>query len=507
MSVIDLIDDAEEAVDDGALATLPRNDIGNAERFIARHGRDVRETQRFGRFVWDERRWVLDDGSVAMRRKAQATAKAMMRCELPALKAAGADEAQRDSFAKFASSCANSARLKNMIEEALPFLQQPLDGWNAQPHLFNTPNGTLDLSALDVKLLPHRREHHITCIAGIAYDPDAECPTFRKTIDKCLPDKPVRDFVQRYFGASLVDSSGDQGMVIHHGGGANGKSTITDAIAHAMGSYAVTTDVGVLLHSDAKASSAGPQPSLIKLANGARLVRAAEPELGMRLSESLIKQLTGGEPMEARDMFEKPIEFIPRFKISVSCNARPPIRGGDHGIWRRLMLVPWHVQIAADARDADLPEKLRAEAAGILNWLLAGWADWHERSGLAPPAEVLAATEEYRQDSDPVGRFLAEWCERDEGERVEANELHQAFDAWCTREQMKVLPLSLFGRRLTDRGIEKWETGGRVYRRGFKLSEAAVAAVEVAKQAKLDREFEREIRRGRGRLSDVPPGE
>jgi putative DNA primase/helicase len=500
-----MVEEAEEAVDDFALATLPRNDVGNGERFMARNGRDVRETQRFGRFVWDERRWVLDDGGVAMRRKAQLTAKAMVERELEALKEAGETEKGRAGFFKYASSCANSARLSNMIEEALAHLQHPIDRWNAQPHLFNTPNGTLDLSDLDMKLLPHRREHYITCMAGVAYDPNAKCPTFKATLEKCLPDKPVRDFVQRYFGASMVDSSGDQGMVIHHGGGANGKSTITDAIAHAMGTYAVTTDVGVLLHSDAKASGGGPQPSLIKLANGARLVRAAEPELGMRLSESLIKQLTGGEPMEVRDMYEKPIEFIPRFKISLSCNARPPIRGGDHGIWRRLMLVPWHVQIAAEERDADLPEKLRAETAGILNWLLDGWSDWHEGGGLRPPPEVLSATEEYRQDSDPVGRFLAEWCTMDAGERIEANELHQAFEAWCGREQMKVLPLSLFGRRLTDRGIEKWETGGKTYRKGYRLTEAAVAAVETAKQAKLDKQFDRELRRGRGRLSDDPP--
>lgn len=498
-----MVEAAEEAVDDGALALLPQNDIGNASRFIARYGRDVRESQRFGSFVYDGRRWVLDDGDVAITLKAQETANAMATREVKALRDAGTDEKKVAAFFKYALGSGNAAAVGNMVKMALPKLQHPIDGWNARAELFNTPNGTLDLSSPEVKLLPHRREHYITCMGGVPYDPNAECPLFKATIEKVLPDKPVRDFVQRYFGAALVDSSGDQGMVIHHGGGANGKSTITDAIAHAMGSYAVTTDVGVLLHSDSKASGGGPQPSIIKLANGARLVRAAEPELGMRLSESLIKQLTGGEPMEARDMWAKPIEFIPRFKISLSCNARPPIRGGDHGIWRRLMLVPWHVQIAADERDPQLGNKLKKEAAGILNWLLAGWEDWHTEGGLRPPPEVLAATEDYREDSDPVGRFLSEWCTHDLNARVETTVLHRAFEVWCKKEQVRTLTLNLFGRRLTDRGIEKVKTATEVLRAGYKLTEAAAKAVE---QAGFEERMDAEARRGKRGVSDDYPG-
>jgi putative DNA primase/helicase len=481
---------------------LPQNDLGNSERLLARFGQDLRETQRFGRFVWDGRHWVLDDGGIASRRMAQATAKAMIERELPALKQAGAEAKVLDGFFKFAITSANSARLTNMVQEALTHVQTPMTAWNAQPHLFNVPNGTLDLSGMEVRVRAHRRDDYITCMGGAPYDPDAECPLFRATLDRVLPEKPVREFVQRYFGASLIDSSGDQSLCIHHGGGANGKSTITDAVAHAMGSYAVTTDVAALLYSEAKAAGGGPQPSLIKLANGARLVRAAEPELGMRLSESLIKQLTGGEPIEARDMWAKPIEFIPRFKLSISCNARPPIRGGDHGIWRRLLLTPWQVQIPPEERDPTLPARLKREASGILNWLIDGLSDWHERGGLCPPLEVLAATEDYREDSDPVGRFLSEWCVLDQGARVEVGELHQAFTTWCEREQVKVLTLNFFGRRLTDRNIEKQKSDGDVYRCGLRLTAAAYAAVAAAKQGLADRALDREWRRmSRGRES------
>lgn len=527
-TIDELVEEASEPVDDTALAKLPRSDLGNGRRFFARHGRDVRFTQRIGTFVWDGKRWLRDDGEVAVRTKAQATADAILADELAAFDEANAHldekkrEARKEAFERFALGSTNTARISNMVTEAKPMLQHAFEAWNDRGELFNAPNGTLMLDGtyegggesgepLRVKRRAHRREDYITCIGGVDYDPTADCPLFKETLAKVQPDASMRAFLQRYFGSSLIDSSKDQAILINHGGGSNGKSTIIDAICNALGSYAVTTDVSVLLHSDAKATSGGPQPSLIKLANGARLVRAAEPELGLRLSESLIKQLTGGEPMEARDMFEKPIEFRPRFKIVLSCNSRPPIRGGDYGIWRRILLCPWAVQIAKEDRDETLPERLKAEAAGILNWLLEGLLDWYSEGGLKPPADVLQATEEYRQDSDAVGRFLNEWCVMGDREaRTEIKELHHAFEAWCAAEEVKPLTLNFFSRRLTDRGIEHFKSDGASYRRGVALTEGAAKAAAERKQRKADIEADREWRlhkRGGGGSGPPPAGE
>ena len=86
-----------------------------------------------------------------------------------------------------------------------------------------------------------------------------------------------------------------------------------------------------------------------------------------RLSESFIKEMTGGDAISARFLYAEYFEFTPEFKIIIAGNHQPVIRGDDTGIWRRLHLVPFTVTIPPEQRDPKLPETLRAELPGILN--------------------------------------------------------------------------------------------------------------------------------------------
>ncbi len=100
------------------------------------------------------------------------------------------------------------------------------------------------------------------------------------------------------------------------------------------------------------------------------------PQNPMRraLQEGLIKELTGGEPILVRALHSDFVEVRPQFKLTISGNHKPEIRGTDDGIWRRVMLVPFDVQIPEAERDQDLGKKLWEERSGILNWLVKGVA-------------------------------------------------------------------------------------------------------------------------------------
>ncbi|MDX2185289.1 MAG: phage/plasmid primase, P4 family, partial [Gemmatimonadaceae bacterium] len=479
------------------------DDIGNAERFIARVGGDVRETQRLGVFVWDGRRWALDDGAVAVTIKAQAVARAilgeakMLYAEARALPDDGKDDVEKPKKAAlsaaaghmaWARSSANAAKLSAMVSQALPHLNVPLETWNATPTLFNTPDGVVDLASLEPVLSPHRREHFMTRMAATPFRPDAVAPLWRAFLEKMLPDPEIRAFVQRCLGCCLVDSASDQVVIVFHGAGANGKSTVLDVVCDVLGDYAMSASVQTFLaHNNATGSN--PQPDVVRLAYRPRLVRTAEPPPGSRLAEGVIKEVTGGEPMVARDLQEKPIEFVPGWKLFISCNNLPSVRGGDDGIWRRILLVPWGVQIPREERDVNVKMKLLAEREGVLAWLLEGWADWHERGGLDPPAAVLAASELYRAESDPVGQFVNEWCERGPGLEEATTLLHDAFEAWCKVEGMEPVNGNVFGKRLSDRGYGRRKSSGVTYRTGLKLTPDAA-------EHGRDREADR-LQRGR----------
>ena len=183
-------------------------------------------------------------------------------------------------------------------------------------------------------------------------------------------------------------------------------------------------------------------------------------------------------------MYRAPFEFVPDWKLIISCNRKPRITGGDRGIWRRTNVVPWPVSIPMEEMDKTLDAKLRAEASGILNWMLAGWADWLER-GLAPPASVREATEEYRMNSDPFAAWMANCCEMVDGGRESAKRLYHSYLGWVREIGFDSMKQQSFGRALSENGLHRKHSDGIVWL-GVRLNAAGTEALDAHDRADLD---------------------
>jgi putative DNA primase/helicase len=243
-----------------------------------------------------------------------------------------------------------------------------------------------------------------------------------------------------------------------------------------MGDYAVEADFSTFVEQPPEK----PRPDLARLA-GARLVYAEENKEGARLSEAVVKNLTGGGKVVARFLYGREFEYTPTFKLWLATNHRPVITATDYGMWRRIHLVPFDAQFEGDSADLGLEDRLTAtELRGILSWAVAGCLVWNEE-GLAPPLCVRAATAEYREASDLVGQFLAECCA--EGGEADAGPLYRAYVEWAEANGERRLSSTMFGRRLTDRGIESGRRSagkGEVRTRsGVHLLPVGVAASET----------------------------
>jgi putative DNA primase/helicase len=469
-------------------AALPLNDLGNGKRFVAHFGRDVIRVPRFGFCVWTGKKWQVDEedtrgNSPGVRRLAQQISPAIER-ELPfvalpdwqrrdldglaaaqaevkrleaeeepdlaALRAAearvsagqaaqGALGRLRAEHRRFAKSTGNSGKIDSMLKEAAVDLIVDLDRLDAEPLAVNCQTGLLRFSVESdpesgmskvarVECIAHAREHYATKIMPVAYEPGAPRPRFDAFLARIQPDPDMRAFLQRWFGLSMTALTFEQKLAFLHGAGANGKSVLVDTIARVLGDYATTAKIESLTGTNRRGGG-DATPDLIPLI-GARMVRASEPEEGARLQEGLIKEMTGGEPILVRQLHADFVEVTPQFKATLSGNHKPDIRGTDDGIWRRVLLVPFDQQIPEAERDPGLPEKLWQERDGIFDWLVEGLLAYLE-GGLAPPAAVTDATREYREESDPVGAFLAECCEvRGEEGFTEARALVEAFHFW-----------------------------------------------------------------------------
>ena len=441
-------------------------DLGNARRLVHRHGRNLRYCWLWRKWlVWDGKRWVKDDTGEVYR-----LAKETVSSIYQEAAAAPNDEARKE-LGKHATRSEAGARIKEMVDLARSDVPVMPDELDASPDLLNTESGTIDLRTGELR--EHRREDLITKIAPTTYRPDAAAPTWEAFLERVLPGEDLRAFVQRAVGYSATGDTSEQCMFINYGGGANGKSTFQEAIAAALGDYAMRAPTEMLL---AKRSDGVPND--VARLKGARFVSASETEEGRRLAESRIKDLTGQDTITARFMKAEWFDFAPTHKLWLSTNHKPEIRGTDAAIWRRIRLVPWAVTIPPAEQDKKLPIALRHELAGILAWVVRGCLQWR-REGLQAPDEVRQATGEYRAEMDVLAGFLVECCELDTGHWEYAKDLYECYKRWCDENGERPEPQRKFGGRLGERGFQRDRGGSRgagIWR-GVRLTEGEKEAL------------------------------
>ena len=447
-------------IENGKVAHLPPRsgsatnltDLGNAERLVEQHGADLRYCYAWEKWlVWNGQVWRVDDTG-EVERRAKATVRSIY------LEAGNAEDADaRKALAGHAKGSEARGRIEAMIslarsEPGIAISPEELD---ADPWALTTPNGTLDLRSGELR--DHGREDHITKSSPVEYDPDAAAPTWAAFLERILPGEDLRAFVQRAVGYSATGDTSEQCMMINHGTGANGKSTFQEAIAGALGDYAMRAPTEMLL---AKHSSGIPND--IARLKGARFVSASETEEGRRLAESLVKDLTGQDTITARFMRAEWFDFRPTHKLWLSTNHKPEIRGTDTAIWRRIRLVPWAITIPPKEQDKKLPAKLREELPGILAWIVRGCLEW-QREGLRPPTEVRRATGKYRAEMDVLAAFIDEECVVSDNATASAKALYSAYKGWCEENGEKAESQRKFGGRLKERGFEsgRQTTGAR----------------------------------------------
>jgi putative DNA primase/helicase len=419
-------------------------DLGNASRLVAHHGNDLRYCYPWGSWlIWDGRRWSLDE-SGEIHRRAKRTVREIYREAADA-----ADDKTREALGKHAKASEAENRIQAMISLAkseVPIMPAAMD---RDPWLLNVGNGTLDLRTGE--LLEHRREDLLTKLAG-EYDPEASASTWTSTLERVLPSAEVRAFFKRLCGYAISGDVSEHVLPVLYGTGANGKSTILNALLEAAGEYGMQAAPDLLI------AKRGGHPTEVADLFGMRFVASIEVEDGRRLAESLVKTLTGGDKVRARRMRQDFWEFDPTHKVFMAVNHKPQVRGNDNAIWRRIRLLPFEQTIPPAEQDKKLPEKLRAELPGILAWAVEGCLEWR-REGLKAPEEVRKATGRYRSEMDVIGAFLKDCCEEGAEHDVAAKDLYARYKTWCDENGEAGEKQRTFGSKLSERGYERYRGG------------------------------------------------
>jgi putative DNA primase/helicase len=377
------------------------------------------------RFDHARRAWFLFDGQVwrpdrdgAVRRRLQSY------LEWKLQEAVSIDRHQdRDPLVAYLTRQLRAAHIPRLQElaEHQSNVATAGDDWDGRPMLLACPNGTIDLETMEFR--DGDRRDYLTKQTIPPYDPCARAPRWLQfVLDVCSDDPDRAEYLQRVMGYALTGSTDEQCFWIHYGAGANGKSTLTLVIMrHVIPEHSWSMAVPTATWSESL--SEYQRASLV----GRRLVAAHETESGKRLHVEFIKSLTGGDEVNARHPYGRPFTYRPQAKLFLAVNHRPVIRDDGHGMWRRVRLVPFERTFPLNP---DFAESLIVEAQGILAWMVRGAFAW-AREGLCTPASVLAATEEYRHDSDHVATFLEDRCIVADEALVRASALFEAYRVWC----------------------------------------------------------------------------
>ena len=456
-------------------STLHLTELGNAKRLVQEHGKDIRFVAEWKDWVfWDGQRWKRDTNG-AVPRKARSTIEKIRQAA-----ACQKDLQAKERLERFADRSETARSLSAMVklaqaEEGVTISAECLDrdSW-----LFNVENGTVDLRT--GSLGPHQREDLISHLAPIRYEATAKSVAFEAFMDQIFGSNPeLVDFVQKAIGYSLTGLSTEQCLFLLYGTGANGKSTLMQVFRTLFGSYGKQSDFSTFTQT----SQYRVRDDIARL-RGARLILASEADSSTRLSESTVKQMTGGDAITARELYGKAFEFIPQSSIWLAANSKPSIRGGDHAIWRRIRLIPFHVTFSAEEQDRNLCTKLLEDGSGILNWMVQGCLAWQKDSHLDSPAEVIEATQEYRQEMDLLAGWMEECCTVGLNRKVWIKDVNRSYETWCEANREQPVKKKNFTQMLLERGFLKDRSikGGRTGWKGFDLKPDRGGGVEVVEE-------------------------
>jgi len=424
-------------------------DTTNACRLLKEHKRNIRYFPAWKKWlVWNGTHWETDDGGALIHEKGLETVRNIYDDLSKTI-----NYRERNDIENFARISESFRRREAMIKTAqyIKELNIGADDLDRNPWLLNVHNGTIDV--LTGEFREHLQEDLITKLANADYDSTADCPLWKQFIREIMNYKPeLIKFLQIAAGWGLTGDISEQTMFILFGNGANGKTTFLNTIQNLLGDYATAAPTESFMRKNGDQST-----NDIARLRGTRFVTTTEAEEGRRLSEPLIKKITGNDQITARFLYGEYFNFTPSFKIYMATNHKPVIKGTDHGIWRRIKLIPFTTTIAQEKQDKNLEAKLKNESSGILNWLLEGAAMWR-REGLVAPTDILNATDEYRGEMDVIGNFIKERCTKNSDITIRIRDLYKAYADWCEENKEHAVSERFFTMRLKEMGFVQGRT-------------------------------------------------
>ena len=432
-----------------------RDDTGHAERFVDMYGLNTLYNFPNNDFYhYNAKYWEKDDAG-QIRKKIDAVMKAIKDEPLDIPPGASENEINRlmKEKAKYVKKTRTTATKDALNKEVRHHFPVAIEEFDTDFHALNVQNGWIDLRTGELK--PHDPDKRFSKIAGTVYDPQAKGKLWENFIHTVMNgDEELIQFIQTLVGYSLIGGNMEQIIIFAYGNkGSNGKSVFLYVLEKLLGHYQTSIAAEDLMQKREKTS--GHNDSIEGLA-GARVVTSSEPEKGYHLSEAIIKRMTGNDTQTASFKNKSSFRFIPQHIIWLACNYIPTMNAGaaDDSIWRRVIILPFDVEIPRHKQIKNLKEKItETELAAVMNWAIEGLKNYL-KNGLVIPEVVKKATQEERESMDVIGDFLTEELTKVPDGTIKTSEVHEIYVLWSKAHGKNYfMSQTMLTRELRSRGF------------------------------------------------------
>lgn len=358
------------------------------------------------------------------------------------------DEDVRNKYSKFCLKLGDRRFRDRIRADAVDRMTIARADFDANPYLINCQNGTFDLDTMLFR--EHDWRDFLTYRTRFSYALNGldvyRCERWEQFVSEiCEGDTDKIDYLQKALGYSMLGVANEECMFILHGKTTrNGKSTLLNTIHHMLGDYAGVVKVSLICHGRGSADADAATPELAST-KGKRFVTMAESDSYGKLDESAIKQLTGGEQISARNLYEKKFTFTPQFTLWLSCNDLPAVTDRSLFASDRLRVIEFNRHFSQAEQDKNLKTVFESEEAmrGIFTWLLTGWFKY-KRFGLKMPPSMQRVVNKYQRDNDLVLQFLEDKCRQDFTGRIKQKDLYELYKQWCRANGYMILSARKF---------------------------------------------------------------
>lgn len=321
-------------------------------------------------------------------------------------------------------------KINSMIKAAQIDLVVDKNILNTHNNLLAVQNGVVDLRT--GQLIEPRSDYYITVKSPIAYNPDAPTPErFCQFMNEITcGDVELREYLLRILGYCLTGEIKEQAFFVFYGNGANGKSVLVNLLRNILGTLtgSVAQDAFIL-----KRNGNSLNPSLVNVKD-TRMAFVSEGNNGQEMDSALIKSISGGDDVQARELYKGFISLNPHFKIFITTNYMPAINFADDAMLRRTKIIRFENQFTGDKCDYELPGKLQAEAEGILK-LLISYAVKYYQEGLAPyePESISLNYNRCRAENDSIFSFICDYVQQSDDDKnyIQSSVLYNYYIVYC----------------------------------------------------------------------------